>query len=48
VDDAAALVFEDTELVDVVASTPDARAYRVELGPEGVSETPLPTRYLGA
>ena len=48
VDDAAALVFEGTELVDAVASTPDARAYRIELGPEGVTETPLPTRYLGA
>ena len=33
VDDAAALVFEGTDLVEVVASTPDARAYRVTLEP---------------
>jgi dipeptidase E len=48
VDDAAALVFEGTELAEVVASTPEARAYRVTLGPDGVEETPLATRFLGA
>ena len=48
VDDAAALVFEGTDLVEVVASSPEARAYRVTLGPEGAVETPLPVRYLGA
>jgi len=48
VDDAAALVFRGTDLDEVVASTPDALAYRVTLGPAGADETPLPTRYLGA
>jgi peptidase E len=48
IDDQAALVFQGTDLVEVVASTADARAYRVALGPEGAVETPLPTRYLGA
>ena len=47
VDDAAALVFSGTDLLEVVASTPEARAYRVALGPDGVEETELPTRYLG-
>ncbi len=47
-DDGAALVFDGTELVDVVASRPEARAYRVERGAGGeVVETVLPTRYLG-
>ena len=47
-DDGAALVFEDRELVEVVTSRPDARAYRVELGPDGRAlETVLPVRYLG-
>ena len=48
VDDAAALVFRGTELEEVVASTTEARAYRVTLGPAGAEESPLPTRYLGA
>ena len=44
----AALVFRGTELAEVVASWPDARAYRVERGPDGAAvETELPTRYLG-
>jgi len=47
IDDAAALVFHGTELAEVVASTPTARAWRVELGPDGVEETPLAARYLG-
>jgi peptidase E len=47
-DDGAALVFRDERLADVVASRPDARAYRVERGADGVAvETVLPTRYLG-
>jgi dipeptidase E len=47
-DDGAALVFRGTELLEVVASRPDARAYRVQRGPTGdVVETELPTRYLG-
>ncbi|MGH2407195.1 MAG: Type 1 glutamine amidotransferase-like domain-containing protein, partial [Candidatus Limnocylindrales bacterium] len=47
-DDAAALVFHDRELHEVIASAPEARAYRVEMGPDGVVERALPTRYLGA
>ena len=47
-DDGAALVFEGTELREVVASRPAALGYRVELGAAGtVVETALPTRYLG-
>ncbi len=46
-DDGAALCFSGTELTGVVASRPAARGYRVELGPGGVVETELPTRYLG-
>ncbi len=48
VDDGAALVFSGTDLLEVVASTPEARAYRVALGPDGVEEIELPTRYLGS
>jgi dipeptidase E len=49
VDDGAALVFEDRELVEVVASRPDAGAWRVEPdGAGGAVETPLPVRYLGS
>jgi dipeptidase E len=47
-DDGAALVFRGTALAEVVASRPDARAYRVERASAGeVVETVLPTRYLG-
>jgi peptidase E len=47
-DDGAALVFRGTELAEVVASRPAARAYRVTRGPTGDTvETALPTRYLG-
>ena len=47
-DDGAALVFRGTKLAAVVASRPDARAYRVERDPTGAAvETELPTRYLG-
>ncbi len=47
-DDGAALVFRGTELAEVVASRPAARAYRVvrEAAGEAI-ETELPTRYLG-
>jgi peptidase E len=48
VDDQAALVFEGTELTEVVAATPGARAWRVERSSDGVIETELPSRYLGA
>ena len=47
-DDGAALVFDGPDLVEVVASRPAARAYRVERGPDGNAvETVVPTRYLG-
>ncbi|MBA2741985.1 MAG: peptidase E [Actinobacteria bacterium] len=42
-DDGAALHYVGSELHEVVASTPDARAYRVEPG----AETPLEARILG-
>ena len=48
VDDGAALVFRDRELVEVVTSDREARAYRVEPnGSGGAIETALPARYLG-
>jgi peptidase E len=47
-DDGAGLVFRGTSLVEVVASRPAARGYRVERGPDGKAvETELATRYLG-
>jgi peptidase E len=48
VDDGAALVFRDRDLIEVVTSTPDAGASRVEPDDRGGStETALPTRFLG-
>jgi peptidase E len=48
-DDGAALVFAGTELDEVVASQPQAAAYRVErTAGDGVDERALPARYLGA
>jgi peptidase E len=47
-DDGAALLFRGRELAEVVTSRPTARAYRVERADDGVRETPLPVRYLGA
>ena len=47
-DDGAGLVFHGTELAEVVASRPEARAYRVVRGLDGQAvETALPVRYLG-
>lgn len=46
-DDGAALVFDGTELREVVASRPDATAYRVEAVDGTARETRLPARYLG-
>jgi peptidase E len=47
-DDGAALVFDGTELSEVVTSRPAARAYRVARGLDGQAiETELPVRYLG-
>jgi dipeptidase E len=49
VDDGAALVFRERELVDVVTSAPDAGAWRVEPdGRGGATETALPSRFLGS
>jgi dipeptidase E len=47
-DDGAALHFVDGALAAAVSSRPGAGAWRVEPGPEGAVETPLPVRYLGA
>lgn len=45
---ASQFVFRGTEVAEVVASRPNARAYRVERGPAGEAiEMALPTRYLG-
>jgi dipeptidase E len=47
-DDGAGLVFAGRELVEVVASRPEAGAYRVQRAADGgVSEESLPARYLG-
>jgi dipeptidase E len=46
-DDGAALHFVGQELVEVVTSRPEARAYRVEIIDGQVVETRLPARYLG-
>jgi hypothetical protein len=41
-------VFRGTELVEVVAERPEARAYRVERGPDGTAiETAIEARFLG-
>ena len=47
VDDAAALVFSDSDLLEVVASTPRPGPAASRL-PDGVEEIELPTRYLGS
>jgi len=46
-DDGAALVFEGTVLREVVASRPEALAYRVESRGNEVVEKALPVRFLG-
>ncbi len=46
-DDGAAIVFEGEEVREVVASRPEAQAYRVECSSEGLSESRLAARYLG-
>ena len=48
VDDGAALVFDGTELREVVVSRPEAAAYRVEAVDGAARETRLPVRFLGA
>jgi dipeptidase E len=47
-EDGAALRFVGDELVEVVASRPEARAYKLEQRGSQVLETRLATRYLGA
>jgi dipeptidase E len=46
-EDGAALRFVGEELVEVVASRPEARAYRLERRGGGILETRLASRYLG-
>lgn len=46
-DDGAALHFVGDRLERIVASRPNARAYRVEKTADGVQETPLEATYLG-
>jgi peptidase E len=48
VEDGAALHFTGRELARVVSSRPGARAHWVQEGADGIEETPLPSRYLGA
>ncbi|RPK07485.1 Peptidase E [Bacillus subtilis] len=45
-DDGAALHFVNDQLVQTVSSRPDAKVYRVMMGEHGISETPLPVKYL--
>jgi peptidase E len=46
--DGCALHFQDTTLAAIVASRPQAHAYRVERHRDGgATETPLPARFLG-
>jgi len=49
-DDDAALVFDGTELLEVVASRPEAAGYRLSIDPGtgGLREERLTARYLGA
>lgn len=47
VDDGAAVFFENGRIVDVVASRPQAQAYRVIVRAGVVAEEPLAARYLG-
>jgi peptidase E len=42
-----AVRYEGTEVVELVAVRREARAWRVEAGPEGVREVAVPVRYLG-
>jgi dipeptidase E len=46
-EDGVALHFRRTQLVGVVSSRRDGRAYRVQPNARGVAETPLHARYLG-
>ena len=45
-DEGVAAVYRGSELVEFVSSRPNAKAYLVERGPEGVLETEVTPRYL--
>jgi peptidase E len=45
-DDGSALVYRGTSVHEAIASRPGPLAYRVELGPSGVVETPIEPRVL--
>jgi len=47
-DDHAAALFRDGSMVEAVRSRESARAFRVEAGPDGVTETALETRFAEA
>ena len=47
-DEGVGFVYRSTEFVEIVSSSPKARGWKIENGPNGVKETKLPTRYLGA
>lgn len=46
-DDGAGALFEGTDLVEIVASRPKARAFQVSAASGGVQEEPLAVRFLG-
>ncbi|WP_319422770.1 Type 1 glutamine amidotransferase-like domain-containing protein [Pleurocapsa sp. FMAR1] len=47
IDDGAAVLFEGQKIVEVVASRPQAKAYKVKLNNEEIVEEPISARYLG-
>ena len=47
IDDGAAVFFEGQHVIEVVASRPEAKAYRVKLDNKQIIEEPLQIRYLG-
>jgi dipeptidase E len=47
IDDGAAVLFQEQQIIEVVASRPAAQAYQVKLEEDGqIGETPLEARYL--
>ena len=47
IDDGAAVLFENQQIVEVVASRVKAKAYQVKLNNGRIIEEPIPARYLG-